>query len=75
MTSRREMVDSEALSKLDQRYKTVNEVEEEDEEDTRIPPPPPNSPWKAYFSTYNLTILISRNKLIYGTSLTIWYLV
>jgi len=70
------MIDQEDLSKLDQPYKNVDGAEgQSDEEDKRIPPPPPNSPWKAYFSTHNLTILISRNKLIYGSTITIWYLV
>lgn len=56
--------------------KNVDEsiVEEEQEEDTRVPPPPMNSPWSVYLKPQFLTVLISRNKLIYGFSITLWYL-
>ena len=46
----------------------------EESEDERIPPPPENSPWKVYLKGQWLTILLSKNKLIYGFSIGFWYL-
>ena len=44
------------------------------EEDTRIPPPTPGSPWKMYFTSYNLSVLMNQTKIVYAFVITFWYL-
>ena len=49
-------------------------AKEAEEEDDRVPPPPQMSPWKAYLAPRWLTILLNKNKLLYGLTITFWYL-
>ena len=60
------------LDKVDDKKEEDENVEEEE---PKKPLPEPHSPWSVYFSPYWLTYLISKNKLIYGISITFWYLV
>ena len=53
----------------------MKEAETKEEEEEEMPEPPPEgSPWKEYYKPYWISILMGRNKLIYGLSVTLWYL-
>lgn len=46
-----------------------------DDEKEAIPDPPPTgSPWKLYLKNQWISILLSKNKLIYGFYTGMWYI-
>ena len=54
--------------------KVIEEQQDKEEEDKRVQPPVPASPWKVYLQPKYLSIILKRNKLIYGLFITFWYL-
>ena len=50
-----------------------NKLEESDAE-VKVPLPEPNSPWCTYLRPYWITKLMHKNRLLYGSLVTLYYL-
>lgn len=66
------MVDTVQYDNLDRDPNTKKD--EEEEEDQKPELPAVQSPWKVYLKPYWLSILLNKNKLLYGLVVTFWYL-
>ena len=68
------MATAEPAQNINEIDTAPGQVKDDGEEDERIPPPPPMSPWKVYLAPHWLSILLNKNKLLYGLTITFWYL-
>jgi len=59
---------------VDTMPKSVGEPDEDESKEEKPQPPAENSAWKVYLKPQWLTILLSKNKCIYGLAITFWYL-
>lgn len=53
---------------------TIRAKQEEEEEDNRPPLPEEGSSWKVYLKPYWLSLLLNNTKIIYGFTITFYYL-